>query len=58
MRYVLKAEIIIDAANDMAAIASLQKTELALKNKFVAQYLHGQGVRLVEVKVDPKPTPA
>lgn len=58
MRYVLKVEVIIEAPSDMAAIASLQKTELALKNKFVAQYLHGQGVRLVEVKVDPKPTPA
>jgi len=58
MRYVLKAEIVIDAPNDMAAIAQLQKTELAMKKPFVAQYLHGQGVRLIEVKVDPKPTPA
>lgn len=58
MRYAIQITCIIEAPTDMAAIAQLQKTEAALKNKFVAQYLSGLGVRVVEVKVDPKPTPA
>lgn len=56
MRYTMKFEAVIDCPNDAAAEAAAKSADVALKNRFVTQYLHGQGIKLVTIKVDPKPT--
>jgi hypothetical protein len=56
MRYVMKAQFVIDCPNDITAANTAKKAATALQDPMTALYLAGQGITLLGVKVDPKPT--
>jgi len=51
-RYVIPVYAVIEAPSEAVAKANAAKLEAGLKNPFVPKFLAGQGVKLVEIRVD------
>lgn len=55
-KYRLKIEATVDANTEAEAMGAARVLETLLKNPMVATLARGQGINLVAIQVDPKPS--